>query len=175
MLISGCPFWTQRHPSGCSVTKQGAQTAWRSWERWGRRQGAASFPHHIYLSLWKISSSSSLQSLDIHLPEKSCDTKESHESFALHENMKALTWDHRFLWNDTVNPCLYACNRSRSTENEILNCGVWDQWFSQISWVLQISLFAIFVFPSSVLEKWFLHIFFVVVLCLAQHTSARRN
>lgn len=39
------------------------RTAWRSQERWGRRWGALSLPHHVYLSLWHISSSSPLQNL----------------------------------------------------------------------------------------------------------------
>lgn len=105
--------------------------------------------------LFIISSAKSV----IHLPRKSCDTKESRESFALRENMKALTWEHRFLSNDTGNPYLYTYNHSRPIENEILNCGVWDQWFSHILWALHISLFAIFAFPSSVLENWFLQVF----------------
>lgn len=72
----------------------------------------------------------------IHLPGNSCDKNESHESFALHENIKAVTWDHRFGWNDIGNPYLNTYNHSRPTENENLPCGVWDHRFSHILWAL---------------------------------------
>lgn len=69
--------------------------------------------------------------------------------------MKALTWNHRFPWNDTGNPFLNTCNHCRLKENEILNCGTWNQWFPHILWAPQISLLAIFVFPSSLLKNWY--------------------
>lgn len=65
--------------------------------------------------------------------------------------MKALNWNHRFPWNDTGNPFLYTCNHSRLTENEILNCGIWNRWFSHILWAPQISLLAILL---SLHQHW---------------------
>ena len=110
-----------------------------------------------------------------HLPGKSCDTKDSQESFALHEKMKALTWENRFPWNDMDDPYLYAFHHCRLKENEfwIVESGIND-------FLIHYGLFKFLYLPSlfSLHQCWkidfFRYLFVVVALCLAQCTSGRR-
>lgn len=109
----------------------------------------------------------------IHLPGKSCDTKESHESFALHENMKDLIWDHRFPL------AIHVCTPTITLDPQKRKFWTVESGIKDI--LVYYRLFKFLYLPSlfSLHQCWkidFSSYFFVAVaLCLAQHTSGRRN
>lgn len=124
--------------------------------RHGAEQGELSPRLTTFFCPYAHPFSISLATPTTYLLGKSCETKESHESFSSYESFNfspqiSLKWH----WQSTSVPH----GHSGPTVNEILSCGVWDQWFSHILWAVQISPFATFVFPSSLLEEWFLQFF----------------